>query len=78
MVVPAPPTAHLLLQADPGRAEEVASYVITLPDVTEATVTSGPYDVIARVQSGGTDPARVLALARRAPGLTGARLCRPA
>jgi len=72
------PSAHLLLQTYPGRADEVASYVATLPSVLEATVTSGPYDVIARVDLSADDLGRVLVAARRAPGLSGVRVCRPA
>ena len=70
--------AHLLLQADPGRAEEVASYVADLPSVTQAAVTSGPYDVIALVDLAGDDLSRVVVQAKRAPGLSGVRVCRPA
>ena len=70
--------AHLLLQAEPGRANEVAEYVGQLPAVTVAAVTSGPYDVIARVQLSGERLSAVLAHARRAPGLAGVRICRPA
>ena len=70
--------AHLLLQVDPGRADEVAQYVGQLPAVTVAAVTTGPYDVIARVQLSGEPLSAVLAHARRAPGLAGVRICRPA
>lgn len=70
--------AHLLLQADPGRADEVASFVAELPSVVETAVTSGPYDVIARVELTGDDLAKVVVLARRAPGLCAVRVCRPA
>ena len=70
--------AHLLLQTDPGRAHEVATYVGGLASVTGATVTSGPYDVIAQVALDGVDLSHVLMLARRAPGLSGVRICRPA
>ena len=70
-------TAHLLLQTDPGRADEVASYVGTLDSVTEAVVTSGPYDVIAQVDL-TADISRVLAEAKRAPGLARVCVCRPA
>jgi uncharacterized protein with GYD domain len=65
-------SVHLLLQADPGRADDVASHLATMKSVTETVVTSGPYDVIARVD-GEADVPRVLAEAKRAPGL--ARLC---
>lgn len=71
--------AHLLLQADPGRADDVASYVADLPSVCETVVTSGPYDVIARVDlDEDQDLSRVVVLARRAPGLSAVRVCRPA
>ena len=62
----------LLLQADPGRAAEVASHLRTLPAVAETVLTSGPYDVIATAAEGADVPA-LLAGAKRAPGL--ARLC---
>jgi hypothetical protein len=65
-------SVHLLLQADPGRAEDVASHLSTLAAVTQTAVTTGPYDVIALV-SPDADVPRVLAAAKRAPGL--ARLC---
>ena len=75
--------AHLLLQTDPGRADEVAAFVADLPAVTEAAVTSGPYDVIAVVDLtdralADRDLGRVVVQARRAPGLAGVRVCRPA
>jgi len=62
----------LLLQADPGRAADVASHLASLPAVCETVLTSGPYDVIARVADDADVPA-LLAGAKRAPGL--ARLC---
>ena len=70
--------AHLLLQAEVGRADEVAAFVQEAPSVTLTAVTSGAYDVIAVVDltDGGLD--RALARARRAPGLAGVRVCRPA
>ena len=79
--LPAPtgsaPTAHLLLQVDPGRADEVASFVATLPSVREAAVTSGPYDVIAVVDLTDGRLSRVVAQTRRAPGLTRVCICLP-
>ncbi len=78
MALPSGPRAHLLLQADPGRADDVASFVATLRSVTETAVTSGPYDVIARVDLSGGDLSRVLVEARRAPGLARVCVCRPA
>ena len=70
------PHALLLMQADPGRADEVASFVAGLPAVTEAAVTSGPYDVIATIDLTAAGLARVVGLARRAPGLCDLRVCR--
>jgi len=71
------PTAHLLLQADPGRAQEVASFVAMLPSVRETAVTSGPYDVIAVVDLTDGRLSRVVAQTRRAPGLTRVCICLP-
>lgn len=62
----------LLLQADPGRAAEVASHLAALPSVSDTVLTSGPYDVIAQVADDADVPA-ILARAKNAPGL--ARLC---
>ena len=70
-------SAHLLLQADPGCAEDLAVYVGALSAVTESAVTSGPYDVIALVDA-SADRSRVLADAKRAPGLARLGVCRPA
>lgn len=70
--------AHLLLQADPGCAEDVASYVAALPSVRGASVTSGPYDVIVEVDLTDGALARTLALTRRAPGLSRVCVCQPA
>ena len=67
--------AHLLLQTDPGRADDVASYVAALNSVTETVVTSGPYDVIATVED-TDDMSRLLAETKRAPGLTRLCVCR--
>lgn len=75
-MTPTAPHALLLVQADPGRAEEVASFVATLPSVRETAVTSGPYDVIARVDLDGLELARLVGLARRAPGTCAVRVCR--
>jgi len=75
-VTPTAARATLLLQADPGRAGEVASFVAGLPAVTEAAVTSGPYDVIATIDLTGEGLDRVVRQARRAPGLCDLRVCR--
>lgn len=68
--------AHVLLQIDPGRAQEAAQYVAGLPTVTETVLTSGPYDVIATVQGSEEALRRTIAQARRTPGLCVLRLCR--
>ena len=70
--------AHLLLQTDVGRADDVAAFVGAAPSVTLAAVTSGAYDVIAVVDLPDAGLSRALARARRAPGLQGVRVCRPA
>lgn len=68
--------AHVLLQIDPGRAQEAAQYVAGLETVTETVMTSGPYDVIATVQGPEDALRRTMAQARRTPGLCVLRLCR--
>lgn len=65
----------LLLQADPGRAAEVASHLAALPSVSDTVLTSGPYDVIAQIADDG-DVASVLARAKKAPGLSRICVCR--
>lgn len=62
----------MLLQADPGRASELAAYVGQITEVQSAALTSGPYDVIAQVDN-AADLEHVLTSTKRAPGL--ARLC---
>ena len=70
--------AHVLLQIDPGRSREAVAYLSGLETVTEAALTSGPYDVIATVQAPSDDAlGRAVARARRTPGLCALRLCRP-
>jgi hypothetical protein len=71
--------AHVLVQVDPGHAAEAARYLREVPDVVDVAQTSGPYDVIATVDA-SSEPVvqRVLALARRTPGLCALRVCRPA
>jgi DNA-binding Lrp family transcriptional regulator len=70
--------AHLLLQVDPGRSQEAVTVVGALPAVTDAVVTSGPYDVIATLAVADEDELRrVVRQARRVPGLCMLRVCRP-
>ena len=69
---------HVLLQVDPGRSQEVYRYLAALPAVTDAAMTSGPYDVIATVDAGSDEAVgRAVAQARRTPGLCVLQLCRP-
>jgi hypothetical protein len=69
--------AHLLLQVEPGRSAEVASFVGALPAVREAAQTSGPFDVIAVVDEvSERELSGTLARVRRAPGLWAVRVCR--
>ena len=69
---------HVLLQVDPGRSQEAFRYVSALPTVTDAAMTSGPYDVIATVEAGSDEAVgRAVAQARRTPGLCVLQLCRP-
>jgi hypothetical protein len=69
--------AHLLLQVEPGRAQDVARFVAAIPEIAAAETTSGPFDVIA-VVDGGTerDLSHAMARVRRAPGLHALRVCR--
>ncbi len=70
--------AHVLLQVDPGRWQEALRYLSALPAVTDAAMTSGPYDVIATVEAGSDEAVgRAVAQARRTPGLCVLQLCRP-
>ncbi|MCU1691832.1 MAG: hypothetical protein JWM64_923 [Frankiales bacterium] len=68
-------TAHLLLQADEGRADDVAAYVQALSGCTAVAVTSGPYDVIAVVDLTDEALARVVQRCRRGPGVHDVRVC---
>ncbi len=71
------PRATLLLQADVGRAEEVAAWIREVPAVLSTAVTSGPYDVIAVVDLTVAELSAVLGRTRLAPGLAALRVCRP-
>ncbi len=70
-------SAHLLLQTDPGRAGDVAAHVGALAVVSQAFITSGPYDVIATLGP-DVDVPHALAQVKRAPGLARLCVCRPA
>ncbi len=69
--------AHLLLQVDPGFAEQAAADLAALPGVREAVCTTGSYDVIAVVEvDSDAQFAAVLRQVRCAPGLCRLRICR--
>jgi DNA-binding Lrp family transcriptional regulator len=48
-------SAYVLIQNDVGKAAEVAREINALDDVTIADDVTGPYDVIARVESKSMD-----------------------
>lgn len=67
----------LLLQADTGAAEDVATAVRAIPAVVDTAVTSGPYDVISQVDArDGEDERRVVDAVRQVQGLARLCLCR--
>lgn len=69
--------AHLLIQADCGTSAALRDYVADVPGVVDAACTSGPFDAVAHVSvSDEHELQRVLAAARRAPGLSRLCLCR--
>jgi hypothetical protein len=68
--------AHVLLQVEPGRAEEAVRYVSALAGVESVAMTSGPFDVIAQVSA--AELSRMLGRLRRTPGLWALRICRSA
>ena len=65
--------SFFLIQADPGRTEDLAEFVAKMPGVYNVSVTSGPYDVVVEVTQVEDHQQRIRAAVRRAPGL--ARLC---
>lgn len=65
--------SFFLIQADPGRTEDLAEFVAKIPGVYNVSVTSGPYDVVVELIHVEEHQQRIRAAVRRAPGL--ARLC---
>ena len=47
--------AYVLIQTEVGKAADVASRIATIEGVIEAEDVTGPYDVIARAESGSVD-----------------------
>jgi len=62
-----------LIQGDPGHADAIAEFVVRLPGVVSAAVTSGPYDVVAEVSAAVARQPQLRAAVQQAPGLC--RLC---
>jgi DNA-binding Lrp family transcriptional regulator len=47
--------AYILIQAEVGRAAQVADAVGKIPGVRLAEVVTGPYDVVVRAEAGNID-----------------------
>ncbi len=56
--------AYVLIQTEVGKASAVAAAVAGVAGVTQAEDVTGPYDVIARVESGNVDELGKLVIAR--------------
>jgi hypothetical protein len=80
MVIEADPRrVFLLLQTDPGRAGEAQSFLRATPGISDVAATSGPFDLIATAEVGGTAALeRLLGECRRAPGLSRLSRCHSA
>lgn len=70
--------SFVLIQADPGCADALAHLLAQMPGVYEASVTSGPYDVIAEVTPGVEHLQRISTAVRQAPGLAKLWVCQGA
>lgn len=56
--------AYILIQAEVGKATQVAREIAEIPGVMLAEDVTGPYDVIARVEAPGVDELGQLVIAR--------------
>ena len=65
--------SFFLIQADPGHATALAQFLSSMPGVFAASVTSGPYDVIAELTPDLEQQQQIAAALRCETGL--ARLC---
>lgn len=65
-------SAYILVQTEVGKAAAVAEAISTVGGVVSAEDVTGPYDVIARVESGTVDDLGRLVIARiqDVPGIT--------
>jgi len=69
----------LLLQTDPGRAEEAQGFLRATPGIAEVATTSGPFDLIATADVGSAESLEhLVGECRRAPGLTRLSRCQTA
>jgi hypothetical protein len=65
----------LLMQTDPGRADDARNYLRTTPGVSDIAATSGPFDLIVTAEvAGSAGLEHLVGECRRTPGL--ARLSR--
>jgi len=56
--------AYVLVQTEVGAAADVAGEIVALEGVVSAEATTGPYDVIARVQAESVDALGRLVVSR--------------
>lgn len=70
-------SAYILVQTEVGKAAAVAEAISTVGGVVSAEDVTGPYDVIARVESGTVDDLGRLVIARiqDVPGITRTLTC---
>ena len=68
--------SFFLIQAEPGLAAPMAQLLANMPGVYDASVTSGPYDVIAEVTPDLEHQQRIAGALRRTSGLTRLCVCR--
>ena len=68
--------SFFLIQVDPGHAAPLARLLANMPGVHNASVTSGPYDVIAEVTPDLEHQQRIAGSLRRTSGLTRLCVCR--
>ena len=69
--------AFILIQAEVGRAAEVARAIGGLPGVVSAEDVTGPYDVIVRVEAADVNALGTLVVAtvQNVPGITRTLTC---
>ena len=69
--------AYILIQTEVGKAAAVAEAIAAISGVIQAEDVTGPYDVIARVESHSVDDLGKLVIARiqDVPGITRTLTC---